>query len=360
MKTNFHIDSDIRKAHTLDSKFYICEEVHNECKEKIFAKSWHYVGSKELMKENNVIPFSLLPNFLDEPLLLIKNEENGEITCCSNVCTHRANLIINMPCNASHLRCKYHGRRFDLDGKMTFMPEFEEAHNFPSPEDHLPQLPIFSIGELLFVALEKKDTAPFFGNMLSRINYLPIEKLNYRPDLSKTYSVNAHWALYVENYLEGFHIPFVHSGLNTVVDYGSYTTEIYEFSNLQLGLGKNTDNCFEIPAGHQDEGKNVVAYYFWVFPNMMFNFYPWGLSLNIVEPTSQSSCNVRFEVFVWDESKLSKGAGNNLNQVELEDEAIVEQVQKGVRSRFYTKGRFSPTREQGPHHFHRLLVRFLG
>jgi choline monooxygenase len=92
---------------------------------------------------------------------------------------------------------------------------------------------------------------------------------------------------------------------------------------------------------------------------MMFNFYPWGLSFNLVEPQGISSTQVRFLVYVWDESKLEQGAGSALSQVELEDEEIVENVQKGVRSRFYTQGRYSPTREQGPHHFHQLLAKFL-
>ncbi|MCB9344489.1 MAG: aromatic ring-hydroxylating dioxygenase subunit alpha, partial [Lewinellaceae bacterium] len=100
--------------------------------------------------------------------------------------------------------------------------------------------------------------------------------------------------------------------------------------------------------------------YFWVFPNMMFNFYPWGLSLNLVEPTGIDSCRVKFEVFVLDERKLQTGAGSGLNQVELEDEEVVQQVQKGIRSRFYKYGRYSISREQGTHHFHRLLSEFLG
>ena len=195
--------------------------------------------------------------------------------------------------------------------------------------------------------------------MIDRVGWVPVQDFVFRPELSKTYTVQANWALYCENYLEGFHIPFVHAGLNTVIDYGNYTTELFEYSNLQLGIAKDDEDCFDLPASSPDHGKKVAAYYFWVFPNMMFNFYPWGLSVNIVKPLSPSLTKVEFLSYVWKEDKRDSGAGSGLDKVELEDEEVVENVQKGVRSRFYTHGRYSVTREQGTHHFHRLIAQFM-
>ncbi|MEY2647243.1 MAG: hypothetical protein RL158_1219, partial [Bacteroidota bacterium] len=157
-------------------------------------------------------------------------------------------------------------------------------------------------------------------------------------------------------YLEGFHIPFVHPGLSAFLDFKDYTTETFKYASLQLGIAKNNENCFDIPAGHQDAGKNVAAYYFWVYPNMMFNFYPWGLSLNIVTPIDASNTKVSFLSFVFDETKLGQGAGSGLDTVEQEDEEVVQFVQQGIRSRFYHYGRYATQREQGTHHFHSLLA----
>jgi choline monooxygenase len=103
----------------------------------------------------------------------------------------------------------------------------------------------------------------------------------------------------------------------------------------------------------------VAAYYYWVFPNMMFNFYPWGLSLNLVKPISDSLTKVSFRSYVYDETKLNRGAGNQLQKVEEEDEFVVENVHNGLRSSFYKAGRFSPTREEGVHHFHKLISKFM-
>ena len=150
----------------------------------------------------------------------------------------------------------------------------------------------------------------------------------------------------------------MHQGLNEVIDYQSYTTEVFPYSNLQLGLGKEGDICFDLPPTSVDYGKKVAAYYFWVFPNLMFNFYPWGLSLNVVEPQGISDTKVSFYTYIFDETKWAKGAGAELDKVELEDEEVVGNVQKGIRSRFYTQGRYSPTKELGTHHFHTLISTF--
>src|SRR5205814_7578832 len=152
-----------------------------------------------------------------------------------------------------------------------------------------------------------KQPHDFFGEMMQRLQWFPVDQLQVRADLSKDYIVKANWALYCENYLEGFHIPFVHAGLNQVLDFGEYTTEVFRYSNLQLGIGKKGDVCFELPQTSPDHGKEIAAYYFWVFPNMMFNFYPWGLSVNIVVPLDVSKCCVRFLTYVSDETRLDKG-----------------------------------------------------
>lgn len=356
--STFFIDANIAKAATISTDFYTSPGHLQSAKEKIFASSWQFIGSRELVKfTGDVQPFTLLEEYLDEPLVLTKDKA-GEINCLSNVCTHRGNIIATKACSrAGTLRCRYHGKIFDLTGKFVSMPEFREVENFPTDADHLTSLPIFNWGNLLFTTLHKKEAAPaYFKEMMQRLSWLPIEEFIYRPDLSKTFEVDAHWALYCENYLEGFHIPFVHAGLNVSLDFSEYTTELYPKSSLQLGVGKDKNDCFDLPASSIDFGANIAAYYFWVYPNMMFNFYPWGLSVNVIRPVSIQKSKVEFIVFMWKEEKYDKGAGGDLDKVEAEDEEIVENVQRGIVSRFYNHGRYSVTRETGTHHFHRLIA----
>ena len=359
--SRFNVDPDIAKAKTISTDIYLDKTYFQRSKEEIFAHAWQFVGDTDQVKENGwVTPVTLLENYLDEPLLLSKDKE-GNLHCVSNVCTHRGNLLVERPCRLNDIRCKYHGRRFHLDGKFLSMPEFKEVVNFPGENDNLSQLPLFQWGKWLFSTLAGKTPAPdFFKPMMERVGWMPFQDFFYRPELSRDYVIEANWALYCENYLEGFHIPFVHAGLNAVIDFGNYNTELFRYSSLQLGLTKDEDELiFDLPPGSPDHGKKVAGYYFWVFPNMMFNFYPWGLSINIVKPMEVSRCKVSFISYVWDENKLRQGAGANLHQVEMEDEDIVQNVQKGIRSRFYKHGRYSVKRETGTHHFHRLLAEFL-
>ncbi len=361
----FHIDPDISRAQTPDTGLYTDPQLFEAARERIFAPSWQFVGDVSAVKETgDAWPFTLLGGYLDEPLVLVRDKD--AIRLLSNVCTHRGNLLVNEPCRAQHLRCRYHGRQFHLDGSFLSMPEFREVKDFPSAADNLTSLPLLRWGPWLFTSLDAGRVAatsagtaaanPFLRDMIDRLHWLPVDEFVFRPDRSRDFTVRANWALYCENYLEGFHIPFVHAGLNAVIDFGNYTTELFPYSNLQLGIAKDDEDCFDLPPSSSDYGKKVAAYYFFVFPNLMFNFYPWGLSVNIVKPVSAAETKVTFLTFVYDESKYNSGAGSGLDQVEIEDEEVVEAVQKGVRSRYYTQGRYSVSREQGTHHFHRILA----
>ena len=360
MKDKYKIDPDITKAETLPSFFYKDPAVFELLKKKIFLKSWQWIGDDNLVKEtNSVYPLLILEDYLNEPIILSKAKD-GSINCMTNVCTHRGNILVIEPGKAKKITCMYHGRRFDDMGKFEYMPEFSKAKNFPRPCDDLHTFPLVKWGKLLFAGLNPTfDFQKVINKINERVGFLPIDEFLPDSSLSKDFTINAHWALYCDNYLEGFHIPFVHKDLNEVLDYNVYKTEVYDHCNLQIGYSEDDSDVFNLPEGHIDFGKNVAAYYYWVFPNMMFNFYPWGLSINIVKPISDSLTKISFRSYVLDESKLNRGAGNQLQKVEEEDEFVVENVHNGLRSSFYKAGRFSPTKEQGVHHFHRLISEFL-
>lgn len=351
----FDINPDISKAHTLSSKFYTEERYFHESKEKIFARSWQFVGATDEI--NNLKPFTILEDFLDEPVLFSKDSTNN-LQCLSNVCTHRGNILIENDCVKDGIRCRYHGRRFALDGTFLSMPEFENVKDFPGKKDDLTKIPFGIWQNFLFASINPSATFEnFTAEMRRRIDWFDFDKLKLTS--TKYYTIKAHWALYCENYLEGFHIPFVHQSLNETIDFGSYTTETFRFSSLQTAMSEPPAVAGGLSSDIFNFDGNIAAYYFFLFPNMMFNFYPWGLSVNIVKPINPEQTKISFLTFVSDETKLEKGAGADLHKVELEDEAIVENVQKGIKSKFYESGRYSPKREQGTHHFHRLIAEFM-
>ncbi|MCS7189653.1 MAG: aromatic ring-hydroxylating dioxygenase subunit alpha [Bacteroidia bacterium] len=358
---NFEIQADIRKAQTLPGWVYNDPTLYERAKENIFTRSWQLVADTDLIKvPYQVYPFTLLEGCLDEPLLLTR-DGNDNIYCLSNVCTHRGNLVCETPGNERSLRCRYHGRRFSLDGKFQHMPEFEGVDGFPTEADDLPRVPFEIWEKFIFVSLDPFCSfEEFIRPVVERVSWMPIRESIFDPSRSRDYLVRANWALYCDNYLEGFHIPFVHAALNQVLDYGNYRTELFTYCNLQVGIARGGEACFELPPNSPDYGQNIAAYYFWLFPNLMLNFYPWGISVNIVRPLGVGLTRVSFLTYVWDYEKIGKGAGAELDRVEREDEVVVEMTQRGVRSRLYNRGRYSPAREQGVHHFHRLLAEFLG
>jgi phenylpropionate dioxygenase-like ring-hydroxylating dioxygenase large terminal subunit len=357
---DFAIDPDIRVAKTLPARVYSDPEIFRAQREGVFARTWQYAGHDDLVKvAGQVHPFTLLPGTLDEPLLLTRDRDD-RLHCLSNVCTHRANLVVNGPGHETQLHCRYHGRRFTLDGRFHSMPEFKATADFPSPADDLPTVPLGTWERFMLVALAPRMGFDEIAAPLhERLRGMPFAQLAFDPAGARDYLVSANWALYVDNYLEGFHIPYVHASLATTLDYGAYAVELSRYGVLQLGIAQQGETAFRQPERNAGRGHAIGAYYFWIFPTTMFNVYPWGISVNVVTPLAVDRTRVSFLPFVWDETKRAQGAGAGLDRVEREDEAIVEAVQRGVRSRLYDRGRYSPAREGGVHHFHRLLAEFM-
>jgi choline monooxygenase len=188
----FDIDPDIRVARTLPARVYSDPEVFRLQRERVFARTWHYVGHDDLVKvAGQVHPFTLLPGALDEPLLLTRDQQDG-LHCISNVCTHRGTLVVEGPGHEQQLRCRYHGRRFTLDGRFHSMPEFEETANFPSPSDDLPPVSLGTWTRFLMVSLA--PAMPFgdlIAPMRARLEGFPFHELSFDAPGARDYFVNA-------------------------------------------------------------------------------------------------------------------------------------------------------------------------
>lgn len=354
------VDENIRIAKTLPAEFYRSEKVFNLLIEHLFTNSWQFIGSDDLLPHSSYAhPFMLLEDGLNEPLLLVR-DQSDELYCLSNICTHRGMFLIDRPGPYRLLSCKYHGRCFEFNGKFRSMPAFEQTENFPSETDDLLNLPLHSLGNMLFTRLQGVLSFDrVFKPIQERMYWYDYENLVYCPEHGHSYDVKTHWALYCDNYLEGFHVPFIHPGLNASLDAKAYDTELFEYCNLQVGIASAKGDRFELPADAQDHGKDIYAYYWWVFPNLMINYYTWGISVNVVEPIDMDRTRVRFHTFLFKDERAKAFSKKDLHDTELEDEEVVEKVNIGLKSRLYRHGRFSPTKEQGVHHFQRLLSIFM-
>mgnify|MGYP001350960594 CR=1 FL=1 len=342
MTNKFHINKDIRKAKTLHSDFYKDQIIFDKFKKDIFLHSWQFFLHRKQIK-HKASPGIFMPDLISEPFVL--TQDNNQIDCLSNICTHRGHMVCNNSKNTKSLTCRYHGRTFNLDGTMKNAPGFDDALNFPSKTDNLMKFNIKNWMDFIFISLKDSmhiDSA--LNDIESRLVTFPFKELSFSESLSNEFEIDVHWAIYCENYLEGFHVPFVHKGLSKEISNDTYETVLLK------------NGCVQYAKSYKSE--EIYGYYYWIFPNMMFNFYNWGLSINIVEPISINKTRIKFLSYPILNDKHTSKEVEDLIRVEKEDQMVVNSVQKGIESIFYDRGRYSPTHEKGVHHFHRILSRY--
>lgn len=207
----------------------------------------------------------------------------------------------------------------------------------------------------------------FVGKLQESIPGLPLEKLTRDESKVEIREVDGNWKQHAWNYMDNFHIRFVHKGpggLADAIDLSSYRTELFKFSSLQWAYSRDPKKGFEHRylaerfRDPKDPSRRVFALWWFVFPNMTFNFYPWGLSVNVYMPIPGRPDKTRFLwlQYALDEEKFRRRNTTWLSeQVDEEDIEAISLVSTGARSGFAPRGRFSPREEAGPHWFHRLV-----
>ncbi|HEU5163678.1 MAG TPA: SRPBCC family protein, partial [Thermoanaerobaculia bacterium] len=177
----------------------------------------------------------------------------------------------------------------------------------------------------------------------------------YRLARRKVWELDCNWKVYVDNYLEGYHIPIVHPGLFRELDYPNYRTETKRTYSIQFAPTRRPERI------RTAAGEDQVRY-FWLFPNLMLNVYPDNFSTNLIVPLGPERTATIFEWYFPDPEHARKALDETVafsDEIQLEDVAICEAVQRGLRSSTYERGRFSPQRENGVHHFHRLYEQYM-
>jgi choline monooxygenase len=173
----------------------------------------------------------------------------------------------------------------------------------------------------------------------------------------RTYEMNCNWKTYIDNYLEGYHLPSVHPALNREISYNAYTVEPYPQYVRQWSPIRGAQPGDAAPRRYQQSGDDLTADYFWVFPNWMLNCYPDNVSLNIILPLGPERTLAIFEWYLPEGDLGSEAAGKAVafsDEIQAEDVSICEIVQKNLHSRSYHSGRYSVKHEKGVHAFHQM------
>jgi choline monooxygenase len=337
-------------THTPLAPFYIDPARLTLEQEQVFARTWQLVGHVQQLPNPGDYFTAELGR---EPLLFVN--DGGTIRGFFNVCRHRAGPVAISCGNAQRLVCRYHGWTYDLSGQLLRTMEMEGA-DLDISRIRLQSIAVHRFGPLIFAALDP-DTPAFdeqFPGVKQRCAPFELDRMTYVT--TRNYPVNANWKVYVDNYLEGYHIPLVHPSLNREIDYRQYETELGERYVLQYApVREGTAQTYRADAGTGE------AVYYWLFPNIMLNIYEGQMQTNVVIPVDVNHTIVRFDWFSlrplpdfendarWCElARLSE-------EVQAEDAGICEIVQRNIGSRAYVPGPYSPKRESGVHLFHTLM-----
>ena len=361
MSLVFPFDPNIARASTIPARLYN-DPVYLELeRERIFAHTWQLVGRVEQLREHGQFLTAQVGN---DPIVVLRDGDG--LRGFYNVCLHRAGPVASGCGQRRTLQCRYHGWTYALDGSLIRAPEMEGVQNFRADEMHLVPVQVATWGPLVFANTDGK--APPLLEVLEdipqRVERFGCESMRYV--MRKEWEIACNWKIYVDNYLEGYHLPVVHPGLHKELDYDNYTVEPHRYFSVQHAplRAVHAGNAAE---RQYDPAKTDVAeaLYVWLFPNMMLNVYMGQMQTNVVVPLAHDRCKVVFE---WYSASPPSDPATDADWTKLlqfsdeiqdEDIQICEAVQRNLRSRIYDRGRYSAARENGVHHFHSLLHEFL-
>jgi choline monooxygenase len=335
----------LRHASALSARHYFGEDMLALERRNVFGRSWQLVAHQGQLAEPGD---HVVEEIAGTPVLLLRGADDV-LRAFPNVCRHRAGpLALCSGKGMGAVRCKYHGWLYNQQGQLIAAPEMQDALDFNVADIRLPALRVREWQGLVFVALH--DDVPEFdkvyGGITQRI--APIDLAAMRHTRRDVYDIACNWKVYIDNFLEGYHLPIVHPGLSKVLDYRAYDTELFDWYSLQHSPLRNNDGIY----GDGD------AFYYFVYPNVMLNIMPGRLQTNRILPLGPDRCRVEFEFFyAQDEQSLARIAQdqNFSDEIQQEDIGICEAVQKGLASGFYDAGRLCPKRESGVWHFHERL-----
>ena len=347
----------LQEASTIPAPWYTDRRIAEMERRIVFSRNWQCVGrSGQVAEPGQYIAVQVA----GEPVVVVRGAD-GTLRAFFNVCRHHAAAVAAEPCGSVQLfRCPYHGWSYGLDGSLKGTPDYAGVCNFDRAENGLVPIAVDTWEQFVFVSLDQPrlDLREYLGAMVAQVAPLGIGSLCFFE--SRTYTLNCNWKVFVDNYLDGgYHVPYLHKGLNSVLDYAEYTIENGERFCLQSSPMNSSQEDAQVAATRSGDR----AYYYWIYPNFMINLYQGVMDTNLVIPMGIDKIKVIFDFYFTDISaeKQKQNAESVAvsDRIQMEDLDICEAVQRGLSSRAYRAGRLSVRREAGEHLFHRLLARDL-
>lgn len=335
-------------ARTPPSAWYTHPAMHEVDRVGVLGRSWQYAGPAAEV----AAPGSALNTEVAGHPVLVVNDPGHGLRAFYAVCRHRGGPVTLRCGQNAFLQCRYHGWTYRLDGGLLGTPQFERDADFDPDAHGLVPLRVATWNDLVFVCAD--GDAPGLDVFVSGIDELvsPMVIGGKRHHVRETYLVEANWKVYVDNYLEAYHVPLVHPEYAATLDYSGYREEVHGWWSVQR-------SGFAGERGYYaDLGPDGELFYFMLWPNTMLNVAPGRLQVNHVRATAPDRCQIIFDYFyagdpdpavVAEDLRVSA-------RIQEEDADICAQVQHGLSSPAYDRGRYSVAREQALYAYHALLA----
>jgi choline monooxygenase len=270
------------------------------------------------------------------PIIVVRDKD-GTIRAFHNVCRHRAGPLADDgqgKCEGQ-LVCRYHGWRYALDGRLASARDFGPAEGFDPREYSLRGVKCQSWRGFIFINMDEKAGAleDTIAPLIAKTTHLPLEK--FRFERQTTHDINCNWKTYVENYLEGYHIPLVHPFLNSAVDASKYEVDVSAPVIFHQAPPR--------------DGSPVGGLWAWSWPCLGVNVYADGILMERMWPIGHGVTRLDYLYFFPDGIERAV-MERNISASEItteEDRKICEQVQRNLDAGIYETGRLSPKHEQG-------------
>ncbi|HEV2299779.1 MAG TPA: aromatic ring-hydroxylating dioxygenase subunit alpha [Candidatus Acidoferrales bacterium] len=345
----------LAEARTIPASWYTDARIAELEKEAVFSRTWQAIGRRDQVAEPGAF---FTAEVAGEPLVAARGAD-GVLRAFYNVCRHHAAAVVTeAEGRATNFRCPYHGWTYGIDGALKGMTDFEGVCDFDRSKNGLVPVRVAEWENFVFVNLdgEAESLEKFLGGLVKRVNPLRLESLRFFE--RRAYELECNWKVYVDNFLDGgYHVPHLHKGLNSVLEYANYTIENEDRFCLQSSPVNTSKPSADADAAATRQGDR--AFYFWQYPNFMINWYEGYLDTNLVLPLTIDRCRVISDFYFAETGDTAKDYNRQSiavsHRVQEEDVAICEAVQRGLHSRAYNAGRLSVRREAGEHLFHRLL-----
>ena len=366
---NFNFDDNPETASTLPAFTYYDRDWFELEKRQIFRHSWRCVGHVGSIPGGGDY---LTDSIVDQPVFVLRCHD-GSIRAFHNACRHRAHLLLTEArgsLRSKLITCPYHAWAYDSSGQLRAAPHCESIRGFDKSEIHLEELKVEIIMGFIFVNLDPAadDLGPQIAPGVERLARLLPDLESYQLAEEVVFDIAGNWKNVGDNLLECYHCQPAHKAFVDLVDMESYSVEVTGLWSWQGGFCRTRSSAYNLPEGLPQHEREFATFYIW--PDVAFVLFPGSRAIAsfVFGATTPESTHQVFSVYSPD-GELDD-VGRDIfryfrDVLGPEDVDLVENVQKGLHSMSYQRGRFfvDPARsyysEHAVHHLHGLVYRHL-